>query len=119
MTLSRRVVLATSAALGAVVVLLSIFAYYLVKHELYSRLDLTLDGRATELAPTVLAGRSAFRTVIAAPGELVQTLSSEGLAARPPYQVTSSPPVSVNGRSPRDRARSPRPSRSRARACES
>jgi two-component system, OmpR family, sensor histidine kinase MprB len=90
-TLGRRVVLATSAALGAVVVLLSIFAYFLVQHELYSRLDVTLDGRATELAPTVRAGRSTFRSVIAAPGELVQTLSSEGLSARPPYQVTELP----------------------------
>ena len=91
MTLGRRVVLATSAALGAVVVLLSIFAYFLVKHELYSRLDVTLDGRAAELAPTVRAGRSTFRTVVAAPGELVQTLSSDGLTARPPYQVTELP----------------------------
>jgi two-component system sensor histidine kinase MprB len=90
-TLGRRVVLATSAALGAVVVLLSVFAYFLVKHELYSRLDVTLDGRATELAPTVRAGRSSFRSVVAAPGELVQTLSSEGISARPPYQVTQLP----------------------------
>ncbi len=50
MTLGQRVVLATSAALGALVVLLSVFAYFLVKHELYSRLDVTLDGRAAELA---------------------------------------------------------------------
>jgi hypothetical protein len=50
-TLGRRVVLATSAALGAVVVLLSVFAYFLVKHELYSRVDVTLRGRAAELAP--------------------------------------------------------------------
>jgi two-component system sensor histidine kinase MprB len=91
MTLSRRVVLATSAALGAVVVLLSVFAYFLVKHELYSRLDLTLQGRAAELAPTVLAGESSFRSVVAAPGELVQTLSATGLSVRPPYQVTELP----------------------------
>jgi two-component system sensor histidine kinase MprB len=90
-TLSRRVVLATSAALGAVVVLLSIFAYLLVKRELYSRVDVTLRGRAVELAPTVLAGRTSFRTIIAAPGEFVQMLSADGRASRPPYQVTELP----------------------------
>jgi two-component system sensor histidine kinase MprB len=90
-TLSRRVVLATSAALGAVVVLLSVFAYLLVKRELYSRVDVTLRGRAAELAPTVLAGRTSFRTIIAAPGEFVQMLSAEGRTARPPYQVTELP----------------------------
>ena len=91
MTLSRRVVLATSAALGAVVVLLSVFAYLLVKRELYARVDVALRGRAAELAPTVLAGRTSFRTIIAAPGEFVQMLAADGGAARPPYQVTELP----------------------------
>jgi len=90
-TLSRRVVLATSAALGAVVLLLSVFAYFLVKHELYSRVDVTLRGRADELAPTALAGRSSFRTLVAAPDEFVQALSANGQAVRPPYQVTQLP----------------------------
>jgi two-component system sensor histidine kinase MprB len=90
-TLGRRVVLATSAALGAVVVLLSVFAYFLVKHELYSRVDVTLRGRAAELAPSVLAGRSSFRAIVAAPDEFVQMLPAEGASARPPYQVTELP----------------------------
>jgi two-component system sensor histidine kinase MprB len=90
-TLGRRVVLATSTALGAVVILLSVFVYFLVKHELYSRLDVTLRGRAIELGPTVLAGRSSFRSIVAAPGELVQTLTSGGRSVRPPYQVTELP----------------------------
>jgi two-component system sensor histidine kinase MprB len=90
-TLGRRVVLATSAALGAVVVLLSGFAYFLVKHELYSRFDLTLQGRAAELTPAVRAGPSGFRSIVAAPGELVQSLSAQGGTARPPYQVTELP----------------------------
>ena len=91
MTLGRRVVLATSAALGAVVLLLSVFAYLLVKRELYSRLDLTLQDRATELTPTALAGSQAFRSVVAAPGELVQALPAEGVSVRPPYQLTQLP----------------------------
>jgi two-component system sensor histidine kinase MprB len=90
-TLGRRVVVATSAALGAVVIVLSVFAYFLVKHELYSRLDVTLQGRVAELVPTVRAGRSSFRSIVAAPGELVQTLSTEGRSVRPPYQVTELP----------------------------
>jgi two-component system sensor histidine kinase MprB len=91
MTLSRRVVLATSAALGATVVLLSVFAYLLVKRELYSRVDVTLRSRAAELAPTVAAGRTSFRGIIAAPGEYVQMLSADGQSVRPPYQVTQLP----------------------------
>ena len=91
MTVSRRVVLATSAALGATVVLLSVFAYLLVKRELYSRVDVTLRGRAVELAPTVEAGRSSFRGIIAAPGEYVQMLSADGASVRPPYQMTQLP----------------------------
>jgi two-component system sensor histidine kinase MprB len=90
-TLSRRLVLATSAALGTVVVLLSVFAYLLVKHELYSRVDLTLEGRAAELAPAVQAGPSGFRSIVAAPGELVQSLPAQGATERPPYQVTQLP----------------------------
>jgi two-component system sensor histidine kinase MprB len=96
-TLSRRVVLATSAALGATVVLLSVFAYLLVKRELYSRVDVTLRSRAAELAPTVAAGRTSFRGIIAAPGEYVQMLSADGVSVRPPYQVTPLP----SGRSER------------------
>jgi two-component system, OmpR family, sensor histidine kinase MprB len=90
-TLSRRVVLATSAALGATVVLLSVFAYLLVKRELYSRVDVTLRGRAAELAPTVAAGSTSFRGIIAAPGEYVQMISADGASVRPPYQVTQLP----------------------------
>jgi two-component system, OmpR family, sensor histidine kinase MprB len=90
-TLSRRVVLATSAALGATVVLLSVFAYLLVKRELYSRVDVTLRGRTAELAPTVAAGSTSFRGIIAAPGEYVQMLSADGASVRPPYQVTQLP----------------------------
>jgi two-component system, OmpR family, sensor histidine kinase MprB len=90
-TLGRRVVLATSAALGATVVLLSVFAYLLVKHELYSRVDVTLRGRAAELAPTVAAGSTSFRGIIAAPGEYVQMISADGASVRPPYQVTRLP----------------------------
>jgi two-component system sensor histidine kinase MprB len=90
-TLGRRVVLASSAALLAVVVLLSVFAYFLVKHELYSRFDLTLEGRGAELAPAVRAGSSGFRSIVAAPGELVQSLSAQGATARPPYQITQLP----------------------------
>jgi two-component system sensor histidine kinase MprB len=90
-TLGRRVVVATSAALGAVVIVLSVFAYFLVRHELYSRFDLTLQARVAELAPTVRAGRSSFRSIVAAPGELVQTVSAEGGSVRPPYQVTELP----------------------------
>jgi two-component system, OmpR family, sensor histidine kinase MprB len=90
-TLGRRVVLATSAALGATVVLLSVFAYLLVKHELYSRVDVTLRGRAAELAPTVAAGSTSFRGIIAAPGEYVQMISADGASVRPPYQVTQLP----------------------------
>jgi two-component system sensor histidine kinase MprB len=90
MTIGRRVILATAAALVTVVVLLSVFAYQLVKRELYSRMDVTLRTRATELAPTAVAGRQAFRSVIAAPGELVQLLTTNG-AVRPPYQVTVLP----------------------------
>jgi len=90
-TLSRRVVLATAAALGAVVVLLSVFAYLLVQRELYSRVDVTLRNRATELAPSVEAGPATFRTLIAAPGEYVQMLSADGRSVRPPYQLTRLP----------------------------
>src|SRR5262249_45073245 len=70
-TIGRRVILATSAALVAVVVLLSLFAYELVKHELYARTDTSLNSRVEELKPTALQGTRAFRSVIAAPGELV------------------------------------------------
>ena len=71
MTLGRRVVLATSAALGAIVVLLSVFAYFLVKRELYSRLDVTLRRTAPPSSHRRSeAGRASFRTIIAAPGEL-------------------------------------------------
>jgi two-component system, OmpR family, sensor histidine kinase MprB len=91
MTIGQRVILATSAALVAVVVLLSVFAYQLVKRELYSRIDVTLQTRVTELSPTAAAGRQAFRGVLAAPGELVQMLNANGRSVRPPYQVTVLP----------------------------
>ncbi len=91
MTIGKRVILATSAALVTVVVLLSVFAYELVKRELYSRIDVTLRTRATELTPTAVAGTQEFRTVLAAPGELVQLLTPNGESIRPPYQVTVLP----------------------------
>lgn len=91
MSIGRRVILATSAALVAVVVLLSLFAYELVKHELYARTDATLNARIAELRPTAVAGSQAFRSVVAAPGELVQTLSAAGSTTRPPYQLTVLP----------------------------
>jgi len=91
MTIGKRVIFATSAALVAVVALLSVFAYQLVKRELYSRLDVTLSTRATELAPTAAAGPQAFRDVIAAPDELVQLLRVNGGTVRPKYQVTTLP----------------------------
>jgi two-component system sensor histidine kinase MprB len=91
MTIGKRVIFATSAALVTVVVLLSVFAYQLVKRELLSRVDVTLRTRATELSPSAVAGRQEFRSVIAAPGELVQLLSANGRSIRPPYQVTVLP----------------------------
>ena len=91
MTIGRRVIFATSAALVTVVVLLSVFAYQLVKRELYSRVDVTLRTRVTELSPTAVAGTQEFRSVIAAPGELVQLLTASGTTIRPPYQVTVLP----------------------------
>jgi two-component system, OmpR family, sensor histidine kinase MprB len=62
-----------------------------VKRELYSRVDVTLRGRTAELAPTVAAGSTSFRGIIAAPGEYVQMLSADGASVRPPYQVTQLP----------------------------
>jgi len=87
----ERVICATSAALVTVVVLLSVFAYQLVKRELYSRVDVTLRTRVTELSPTAVAGTQEFRSVIAAPGELVQLLTANRGSVRPPYQVTVLP----------------------------
>jgi len=91
MTIGKRVIFATSAALVTVVVLLSVFAYQLVERELYSRVDVTLRTRVTELSPTAVAGTQEFRSVIAAPGELVQLLTANGESIRPPYQVTVLP----------------------------
>jgi two-component system sensor histidine kinase MprB len=91
MTIGKRVIVATSAALVTVVVLLSVFAYQLVKRELLSRVDVSLRARVTELGPTAVAGRQEFRSVIAAPGELVQLLTPNGGSIRPPYQVTVLP----------------------------
>jgi two-component system sensor histidine kinase MprB len=91
MTIGKRVIFATSAALVTVVVLLSVFAYQLVKRELYSRVDVTLRARVTELSPTAVLGKQEFRSVIAAPGERVQLLTATGDSIRPPYQVTVLP----------------------------
>ena len=114
MTIGKRVIFATAAALVTVVVLLSVFAYQLVKRELYSRMDVTLRGRATELEPTALAGTQAFRTLLAAPGERLQLLTPNGESVRPPYQVTVLP----NGERQRAiaAARAPRRRRSRSAA---
>jgi hypothetical protein len=58
---------------------------------LYSRLDVTLRTRVTELSPTAVARTQAFHSVIAAPAELVQLLTPGGRSIRPPYQVTLLP----------------------------
>ena len=93
MTLGRRVVLATSAALGAVVVLLSVFAYLLVKRELYSRVDVTLRdardrARARRPSPATAGVPRRHRRSRRVRAD---ALPPNGGSVRPPYQVTSAP----------------------------
>src|SRR5262249_58457695 len=88
-TLSRRVVVLTSVAVGAIALLVSVLAYLLVRHELYARLDRTLDERALALRSEARAESTAQRlSIVAAPGELVQVLRADGRVTVPLYQVT-------------------------------
>jgi two-component system sensor histidine kinase MprB len=91
--LSLRVVLLTSLAVCAIALLLNVFTYVLVKHELYSRLDSTLRDRVALLSPEVRAELTSGRTlgVIAAPDEYIQVLAPNGATILPPYQVTKLP----------------------------
>ena len=93
MRLSLRVVLLTSLAVGAIALLLNVLTYVLVKHELYSRLDSTLQDRVLLLTPEVRAELTGGRTlgVIAAPDEYIQVLGANGRTILPPYQVTKLP----------------------------
>ena len=88
MSLRGRVVVLTAAALNAIVVLVCVLAYIVVKHELYMRLDDTLVARASALAPVVSEGSLASPQlpIVAVPGEYVQELRA-GRALRPPYQA--------------------------------
>jgi two-component system sensor histidine kinase MprB len=92
-TLGRRVVLVTSAAVAMIAVLLSVFAYLLVRHELYRRLDATLREREYALSSQVqsgLAGRSTL-PVTRAVGEVVQVLRADGRTIVPRYQAAGLP----------------------------
>jgi two-component system sensor histidine kinase MprB len=93
-TLTRRVILATSAAVALVAVLLSAASYVIIRHELYDRLDATLADRTQQLAPavrTVHSSRTTSLDVVATPGELVQVLRTYGKSLRPPYQAAVLP----------------------------
>jgi hypothetical protein len=92
-SLSRRVILFTSLAVGVIALLVTVLAYVLVRHELYRRLDLTLQERVVVLEPEVrseVAGGPSL-SVVAAPGELVQALKADGQVVLPPYQLTRLP----------------------------
>jgi two-component system sensor histidine kinase MprB len=80
--------LLTAAALNAIVVLVCVLSYVVVKHELFARLDDTLVGRATALAPVVSQGSLASPQlpIVAVPGEYVQELRG-ARTLRPPYQA--------------------------------
>ena len=88
MSLRARVVVLTAAALNAIVVLVCVLAYVVVRHELYKRLDETLVGRAAALAPVVSEGSLASPQlpIVAVPGEYVQELRGTRIL-RPPYQA--------------------------------
>jgi two-component system sensor histidine kinase MprB len=91
-TLSRRVVLLTSLAVGVIALLVSVLAYLLVRHELYVRLDRTLEDRVVALQAEAQAEATSPRlSIVAAPDELVQVLRSDGKKVLPLYQVTSLP----------------------------
>jgi two-component system sensor histidine kinase MprB len=87
-SLRTRVVLLTAAALTAIVVLVCVLSYVVVKHELYKRLDDTLAARAAALAPVVSQGSLASPKlpIVAVPGEYVQELRGSR-TLRPPYQA--------------------------------
>jgi two-component system, OmpR family, sensor histidine kinase MprB len=91
-SLRGRVVLLTAAALTAIVVLVCVLSYVVVKHELYKRLDDTLAGRAAALAPVVSEGSLASPQlpIVAVPGEYVQELRGTQ-TLRPPYQAVVLP----------------------------
>ena len=93
MSLTLRVVLLTSLAVGSIAALLGVFTYVLVRHELYGRLDSTLDDRVVLLTPEVRAelAEGTKIAVVAAPDEFVQVLSATGRPILPPYQVTRLP----------------------------
>jgi two-component system sensor histidine kinase MprB len=97
-TLGRRVVLATSLAVGLIALLLGVSAYVLVKRELYHRLDASLEERALVLAPNVQPqlGTESSLPLVATPGELVQVLRQDGTEYRPPYQATRLPAAARN-----------------------
>jgi two-component system sensor histidine kinase MprB len=87
-SLRSRVVLLTAAALTAIVVLVCVLSYVVVKHELYKRLDDTLAARAAALAPVVSQGSLASPElpIVTVPGEYVQELRGSR-TLRPPYQA--------------------------------
>jgi two-component system, OmpR family, sensor histidine kinase MprB len=91
-SLRSRVVLLTAAALTAIVVLVCVLSYVVVKHELYKRLDDTLAARAAALAPVVSQGSLASPElpIVAVPGEYVQELRGSRML-RPPYQAIELP----------------------------
>jgi two-component system sensor histidine kinase MprB len=91
-SLRNRVVLLTAAALTAIVVLVCVLSYIVVKHEVYKRLDDTLAGRAAALAPVVSEGSLASPQlpIVAVPGEYVQELRN-AQTLRPPYQAVELP----------------------------
>jgi two-component system sensor histidine kinase MprB len=97
-TLGRRVVLATSLAVGLIALLLSVSAYVLVKRELYHRLDASLEERALVLTPNVQPqlGDERALPLVETPGELVQVLRDDGTEYRPPYQATRLPAAARN-----------------------
>jgi two-component system sensor histidine kinase MprB len=88
MSLRNRVVALTAAALNAIVMLVCVLAYVVVRHELYGRLDDTLVSRAQALAPVVQQGTlsSPELPIAVVPGEYVQELRG-GRMLRPPYQA--------------------------------
>jgi two-component system sensor histidine kinase MprB len=91
-TLSRRVVILTSLAVGVIALLVSVLAYLLVRHELYVRLDRTLEDRVLALRAEAQAEATSPRlSIVAAPDELVQILRADGKKILPLYQVTTLP----------------------------
>ena len=95
MTLSRRLILMTSLAIGVVTVLVCAFSYVLVRHEVYGRLDKTLVARATVLGPAARqVGTQKTLPIVVTPGEYVQTVDATGRTRRPPQQAVVLPATS-------------------------